>query len=349
MERRRLGSTGYTVSELGFGASPLGGVFGPITSEEDAVRAVREAVDAHGINLFDTSPYYGNTESERVLGKCLSQLGDRDAYVLATKVGRYGRDEFDYSAARVRASVVESMQRLRVRRLDIVQCHDVEFADRWQIIAEETLPALARLRDEGVIGAIGLTGLPLSVYPTILEHTAVEVDVALSYCHACLCDTSLADSGVLRYLYEKGVGVLNASPLCMGLLTERGPPPWHPAPPALKAHCAAAARWVTEHAMECTGTPVTIAELALPYAVRCVGDGRIASTLVGIDSHATLSKNVQALRAPLNERLLQQVLRMLAPVHNQSWPSGAAWAQHDAIPMMEGREGAREQGDGICP
>ncbi|KAK4531986.1 hypothetical protein CCYA_CCYA10G2843 [Cyanidiococcus yangmingshanensis] len=321
IERRKLGRTGLMVSELGFGASPLGGVFRPDIDESDACQAVHEALYDYGINLFDTSPYYGHTRSEVVLGKALARLGERDDYILATKVGRYGADNFDFSKERVRQSVEASMERLGVRRLDLVQCHDVEFAPTRQIIVEEALPALSQLRQEGIIGAIGITGYPLSIYRDVIESSPVELDAVLSYCHGCLCDTSLVDSGVLAYLTDCGIGVLNASPLSMGLLTSRGPPSWHPAPETLKQHCHNAAEWFAKQRAS-TRACTDIAELALQFAVLRLGREGVASTLVGIDSTETLRRNAAALMAPLDEELLAGVQRLLAPVHNLSWSSG---------------------------
>jgi L-galactose dehydrogenase len=92
----------------------------------------------------------------------------------------------------------------------------------------ETLPALNALKARGLVRHVGITGLPLGVFPYVLDRAPPgSVDVVLSYCHYCLNDTSLA--GLVPYLRSKGVGVISASPLSMGLLTPQGPPSWHPA------------------------------------------------------------------------------------------------------------------------
>jgi L-galactose dehydrogenase len=93
MQYRVLGATGLRVSVLSYGASPLGGVFGDV-SESDGIRTVHAALDG-GINFIDVSPYYGHTKAETVLGKALQSVA-RDKYHLATKVGRYGENEFDF-------------------------------------------------------------------------------------------------------------------------------------------------------------------------------------------------------------------------------------------------------------
>ena len=128
MQYRPLGQTGINVSTLSFGASSLGGVFHQV-NEEDGICTVHTALDA-GINFIDVSPYYGLTVAETVLGKALKTIS-RDKYYLATKVGRYGEkiEDFDYSAARVTSSVDESLARLNVDYVDIIQCHDIEFVD----------------------------------------------------------------------------------------------------------------------------------------------------------------------------------------------------------------------------
>src|SRR5437588_5841913 len=131
MIQRPLGRTGLQLSALSYGASPLGNVFRPI-DEAEGIRTVHTALDL-GINFIDVSPYYGLTKAETVLGKALATV-PRDRYHLATKVGRYGENEFDFSAARVTRSIEESLGRLGVETIDLIQCHDVEFGDLNQVV-----------------------------------------------------------------------------------------------------------------------------------------------------------------------------------------------------------------------
>ncbi|KAF7056941.1 hypothetical protein CFC21_064302 [Triticum aestivum] len=230
MELRTLGGTGLRVSPVGFGASPLGNVFGDVP--RNVARAtVRRALDL-GINFFDTSPYYGGTVSESVLGDCLRFAGvPRDSFVVATKCGRY-KEGFDFSAARVTRSIDESLARLGLDYVDILHCHDIEFTNLDQIV-NETIPALQKIKESGKARFIGITGLPLSIFTYVLDRVPPgSVDLVLSYCHYGINDTALVD--LLPYLKSKGVGVISASPLAMGLLTDNGPPEWHPAPEQLK-------------------------------------------------------------------------------------------------------------------
>ena len=115
MDYSTLGKTGLKVSRLSFGASALGGVFRNI-DEKDGIAAVHEAME-EGIDYFDVAPAYGGTVSETVLGKALRGI-PRERYVLSTKAGKYtepgsyGKDELNYSEARMRKGLEESMERL---------------------------------------------------------------------------------------------------------------------------------------------------------------------------------------------------------------------------------------------
>ena len=254
---RTLGRTGLQVSAIGFGASPLGNEFGASDSAEGR-RAVDAAVDA-GITYFDVAPYYGRTLAEERLGEFL--VGHRHQVVLATKAGRYDKelpDGFDFSAGRIARSVDESLRRLRTDYIDVYQLHDIEFGHREQIL-DETLPAMARLKAAGKIRWVGITGYPLQMLHDVAAASEV-VDTVLSYCRYDLLDRGMAQ--ILAPLAEaRGLGLVNASPLHMRLLTRLGAPNWHPAP----ARVVAAAREATEY---CAARGVDIADLAMQFASR---------------------------------------------------------------------------------
>jgi L-galactose dehydrogenase len=99
----------------------------------------------------------------------------------------------------------------------------------------------------------------------------------------------------------------------MRLLSHKGPPAWHPAPAALKAKCAAAARF-------CQGRGGDLGKLALQFAV---ANQDIPTHIVGTASPARILQNIREIEKPLDEELLADVLKILQPVHNLSWPSGA--------------------------
>ena len=304
MEYRPLGKTGLHVSQLAYGASPLGGAFGDVT-DADAAGCIATALDL-GINLIDVSPYYGATVAEARLGRVLSGIA-RDRYYLSTKVGRYGDADFDFSAARVTRSVDESLQRLQVAHIDLLLCHDIEYGSLDQIV-HETLPALREVVKAGKARFIGVSGLPLAIFPRVIAQT--PIDFILSYCHYTLSDTSL--DTLLPYLTAQGVGVINASPLGMGLLSGNPPPNWHPAPAPLREAVARADAY-------CQTRGVSLPDLAVAWSV---ADPRIAATLVGSASGDEMRRNVAAIATPPDPKILWEVRRLLRPVRDQSWPSG---------------------------
>lgn len=307
MQYREIGNTGMKVSHISFGASSLGGVFHSL-KEEEGIKAVHTAIE-NGINLIDVSPYYGHLKAEQVLGKALKGI-DRKLYCLSTKVGRYGKDgvnQWDYSARRVTESVYESMERLQVDYLDLIHVHDIEFADLEQV-CQETLPALVELRALGLVKHIGITNLTLRHFKYVIDHVpAGTVEAVLSFCHYCLNDDALTD--YLDYFEAHRVGVINASPFSMGLLTERGAPDWHPAPQPLQAVCRAAAEY-------CKSRGESIEKLAIQFAV---GNPRIATTLFSTTRSSSVLQNIAWANEPINEGLLADVQKILEPRFRDTW------------------------------
>ncbi len=304
METRPLGQTGLELSVLGLGAAPLGGVFGEL-DEADGIATVHAAFDA-GINYVDVSPYYGVLKAEIVLGKALKTV-PRDRYILSTKVGRYGNSDFDFSAGRVTRSIDESLQRLNVDYIDLILCHDIEFVDINQVV-EEAIPALYKVRDTGKVRFVGFSGLPLAIYPKVLDR--VDVDAIITYCHYSLNDTTL--EATIPYLQAKNVGIINASPLGMGLLTNHPPPAWHSADAEMRAACARAAALCRERGTD-------IAALGLQFSL---SNNDVASTLSGIANRQQLAQNLACVGVAPDPDLLRDVLAILEPIHNKTWPNG---------------------------
>lgn len=308
MELRQLGNTGLKVSALSFGASSLGGVFRGI-DEHEALRSVHTAIEG-GMNFIDVSPYYGHYKAETVLGKALREI-PRDKYILSTKVGRYGKDgvnTWDYSARRATESVYESMERLGIDHIDLINVHDIEFANLQQV-AEETLPALVELREKGIVSHVGITDLQLENLQWVIDHVpSGTVETVLNFCHYCLCDDKLTD--YLDYFEARGIGVINASPLSMGLLSERGVPAWHPAPQPLVEACARAAA-------HCKAKGYPIEKLAIQYAVQTCP--RIATTLFSSANPINVQRNLQWADEPLDHQLVLEVQDIIGEQKLVSW------------------------------
>ncbi len=304
MQYRKLGKTDLNVSILGFGASPLGNEFGEIDIAEGE-RAVQYAVD-HGINFFDVAPYYGRTLAETRLGQALR--GRREKVVLATKCCRYGVDGFDFSARRVKADIDASLERLQTDHVDLFHIHDIEFGDLRQIM-EETIPAAREVQGSGKARYIGITGFPPKVLREVASQT--PVDAVLSYARYNLMVRDLDD--LLRpFCEERGVGLINASPLHMRILTSEGAPEWHPASQRVKETGRRVAAICRESGLDVT-------DVALRF---CLRYPHAASTLVGMSTQAQVEQNLRAMQREAPPELLAKIEALTAPVRNQVWSTG---------------------------
>jgi aryl-alcohol dehydrogenase-like predicted oxidoreductase len=299
MQTRELGKTGVRFPILSFGASSLGQEFGRVTLDE-AIRSVQVALDC-GLNFIDTSPFYGRGMSEVLLGVALRDI-PRDRYLLGSKLGRYDLQHFDFSAKRVVESVDVSLHRMGVDYLDICLCHDIEFVEMQQIV-EETLPALRRVRDQGKVRFIGISGYPMKIFKFVLDQT--DLDVALSYNQYTLQNTRLGDE-LIPYLKAKSVGIMNAGPFSARLLTNAPLPKWLKEPEEVKA----AARRAAGH---CARKGVDIAKLAIQFSI---SNPDITTTIAGSANPENIRNWAKWAAEPIDEQLLAEVLEIFKPVKN---------------------------------
>lgn len=312
MRYLELGKTGMRISHLSFGASSLGSVFRE-TKEKESIEAVEAAIEG-GINFIDVSPYYGHYKAETVLGKALRNI-PRDMYLLSTKVGRYGKNgvnTWDYSARRVTDSVYESMERLGIEFIDLINVHDIEFQANLpgglQKVVDETLPALVELKEKGVVGHVGITDLQLENLKWVVEHCqAGMVESILNFCHYTLNDDALLD--YLDFFEQRGIGIINASPLAMGLLSQRGVPAWHPAPQPLVEACHRAAEY-------CSQKGYPIEKLAVQFSV---SNERIVSTLFSSANPANVRQNILWANEELDWDLVCEVKEIIGNQQRVTW------------------------------
>lgn len=299
MQKRTLGRTGLQLPILSFGASSLGQEFRKVSLDE-ALKSVHVALDS-GLTFIDTSPFYGRGMSEVLLGIALKDI-PRDSYLLGSKLGRYDAAHFDFSAKRVAESVDVSLHRLGTDHLDIVLCHDLEFVPMQQIV-DETLPALRKLKKQGKVRFIGVSGYPMKMFRFVLDQT--DLDVVLSYNQYTLQNTRFADE-LLPYLKAKGVGAMNAGPFSARLLTNAPLPVWLKEPEIVKD----AARRAAAH---CAAQGVDIAQLALQFS--CAHPD-IATTIAGSANPANIRKWAEWIAQPLDHALLAEVQEIFRPVKN---------------------------------
>jgi L-galactose dehydrogenase len=310
MDYSLLGKTGMRVSRLSFGASSLGGVFHSV-DEAEAIRAVHVALEC-GINYFDVAPAYGGTVSETVLGKALGGV-KRDLYYLSTKVGKYtkpgsyGEDTLDYSRDRIRKSIEESAERLGTDYFDLIHIHDIEYQGRkyteWAL--GEGYESVLELKLEGRIGGVGFGIYPMDLWMRIFS--SLEVDACLVHNHYCLNDTRITE--LLPIAEAKGIGIINGSPFGSALLTDRGPADWHPATAQERAIFKTAADF-------CRKQNTSIAKLALQFASQ---NPSLPTTLFSSANPESVRRNVEWYREPVDQQLVAELQRLLAPVRDKQW------------------------------
>ncbi|MGY8653647.1 MAG: aldo/keto reductase [Verrucomicrobiia bacterium] len=305
METRELGKTGLQLPIVGFGASSLGQEFRQVRLDE-ALKSVHTALEL-GMNFIDTSPFYGRGMSEVMLGIALRDV-PRDSYTLGSKLGRYDLDHFDFSAKRVSESVDVSLHRLGTDHLDIILCHDIEFVPMQQIV-DETIPAIQKIRDQGKVRFIGISGYPQKIFKSIIDQ--IGVDCVLSYNQYTLQNTRFVDETV-PYLKDKGVGVMNAGPFSARLLTNAPLPPWLKEPEEVKAAARAAAAL-------CESRSVDIAQLALQFSI---ANPDVTTTVSGSANPDNIRKWAKWAAEPMDMELLADVQKIFEPVKNLGHAEG---------------------------
>lgn len=306
MEHRPLGRTGLNVSAMSIGSAAIGQQYGPVTAAE-AAECVHAAIDA-GINLVDTAAYYGVGLAESILGEAL-QGGWREKVTLCTKACRLDTAVFDFTPEGTRKCFEASLKRLRTDHVDILLAHDIEFADDFDYVFNETYGVLQQLKKEGKTRYIGMSCYPLGLLRQAIERC--DLDVVISYAHFNLQNTRLLTE-LLPTAEARGVGVMNASPLALGLLTNQGPQPWFGGREEIRAACKEAANL-------CRSRGADIAFLGMQF---CFAENRIPTTLTGTAKKPELEMNLRAMREPIDRQLLDDVQKVLAPVKDRTWPCG---------------------------
>ncbi|MDX3451995.1 aldo/keto reductase [Streptomyces sp. ME02-8801-2C] len=310
MRHRKITNTPVELTELGFGASVIGNLY-RVTPAADAAAAVDAAWDA-GIRYFDTAPHYGLGLSERRLGAALRQR-PRDEYVISSKVGRLLvpnehptgvdtegfvvrddlRRQWDFSRDGILRSLHDTLERTGLDRLDIVYLHDPD--DHWQQAADEAMPTLADLRDQGIIGAIGAGMNQTAMLTRFLRETPADV-VMLAGRYTLLDQSALDD--VLPAAAEHGKSVVAVGVFNSGLLSRDRPTDgmkydYQDAPPELVTRARAIADLCEHH-----GTTLPAAAVAFPFS-----HPSIINVTLGMRSPEQVARNAEPGRRRIPEGL----------------------------------------------
>ena len=179
--KKKLGTTDILLSPFSIGTSTFGNVYGKIDTSN--MKSIVQYSIKNEFNYFDTSQYYGIKTSEINLGNALEGI-NRNDFIISTKVGRYGYNDFDFSEKKILSSIDESLERLKLDYVDILLVHDVEFGNFEQII-NETLPALQEIKDSGKACYIGFSCYPIELFKKIIDKSTVKIEIILSYANYC--------------------------------------------------------------------------------------------------------------------------------------------------------------------
>ncbi len=301
---------------LGYGAAAVGNLYRAV--DDDGARSILDAAWDAGIRYYDTAPHYGLGLSERRLGAMLRER-PREEYVLSTKVGRLlvpspgtadRRDDdifevpatyrraWDFTPGGIRRSLEESLERLGLDRVDILYLHDPEVSD-WDVAeaVDSGVAALAALREEGLVRAVGVGTADLDVIDRAVRTDAIDlVMLAGQY---TLLDSPARDH-VLPLCREHGVGIVNAAVFSSGLLASPEPRPdshyrYGQVPPATLDRARALARLCRDHGVE-------LPAAAMHYGLR---ENVVRSVVVGAGSPDQVRQNAARMGARIPEQLWQ--------------------------------------------
>lgn len=305
LPRRPLGNTGLEVSIICAGCAPLGNMpetFGYSVPEEQALATLR-AIFQSPITFLDTAAAYGDGESERRIGLVLRELGGLPpGFVLATKADRnLATGRFD--ADQVRRSVERSCQLLGLDHLQLVYFHDPEHAN---LPVEEALApggpveALLRLRDEGIIGHVGVAAGPIDMLIAYIESGLFEVVIT----HNRYTLLNRRAEPLIRRAQELGVAVINAAPYGSGLLAK--------GPSTFSRYAYRSARpeelaYAQELEALCSRYGVPLAALALQFSLR---DPRVTATIVGMSRPERVTQTIELATFPIPPALWEEVARL---------------------------------------
>ena len=311
LDEAELGRTGLRVRRLALGTAPLASIFWG-NDADTAVQTVARALEL-GVRFFDTAPFYGLGEAERRLGRALAAAGlaESERPVIATKAGRLLTAEpdgsvgvrFDFGYDAARRSLESSLERLGVDRVDIVHIHDPD--DHIDEALEGTFPALAALRDEGVIGAVSLGTNSVDTAAVFLERA--DLDCMLVAGRYTLLDRSAA--GLIDACAARGVAYLAAGVFNSGVLARPREGAWYDYGPASAETLARAAAIDAV----CRRHGVALKAAAVNFALTNPG---VTSVVVGMAAPAEVDENLAALRTPVPGELWQE-LQSLEPTGPQ--------------------------------
>ena len=305
----------FRLGDLGLGAASLGNLYRPVT-DDDAFSVV-DAMWAGGVRYFDTAPHYGLGLSERRLGAALAHY-PREEYIVSTKVGRVldphpsgagtmdtegfaveatSRRRWDFTAAGVRESLGQSLDRLGLERVDVIYLHDPE--DHLDIAIDEALPALVELREQGLVSAIGIGSKDSAAFTRLIQTGQIDVAM-LAGRYTLLEQPAVVDvlpAALLHDVAIVAVGVYNS-----GILAKPQPDPastydYGAIPPDVFARAIRIAAVCDEHGVD-------LPHAALQFPLR---HAAVANVTVGIGRVGHVPSTLRYFASPVPEPLWEHL------------------------------------------
>lgn len=295
MRKTPIGNTGLEVTDVCFGAAPLGAMpdtYGYDVSAETAYATVREIFDGP-VNMIDTSRVYGFGRSEERIGAVIRERGGvPDGFVLATKLDR-DMETGRFDAARARRSFEESLEALHVDRVQMLHLHDPEHAADLNEITRPggALDELFKIKEEGLATAVGLAMGRLDIMLPLVRDW--PFDVILSHNRYTLLNRS-ADA-LFDLAHEKGMAILNAAPYAGGVLAKGS---GNVTRITYQEIDEAMLMPVREIEAICARHGIAPGAAALQFSLK---DPRIASTMIGVSKPDRIRQTLEWATAEISE------------------------------------------------
>jgi L-galactose dehydrogenase len=297
-------------ANIGYGCATLANIYAPIDDQKS--KEIIEYCFSKGINYFDVAPFYGGGLAEKRLGNGLNNL-PREKIFIATKIGRYTEDNsisgaggyFDFSPSRIEQSIKDSLNNLNTNYLDLLQCHDIENVKKEDIL--DCLPLLDHFKSLGIINGIGINSYPIYPLYDIINSTSINIDTVGTYAHHTIINDSLLD--YIPFFKKKNIKIINSSPLAMGLLSDKGPPDWHPASVLMK-------NVVSKINLFLNNKGHNLSQISMAYSL---SNPDILCTLTGGNSIKEINENIDATKIEIPNDLIEQINKIAEPIKNKLW------------------------------
>ena len=301
LEKVSLGRTNLAVTRLCFGFSSLGDMpatYGYGISEARA-RATLHAIFDSPVNFLDTSRNYGLGRSEARIGAAIRERGGLpDGFVLASKLDRDNQSN-RFDAARARRSLEQSLTALGIDRIPLLHLHDPEHAASLNEVrgANGALPEIFRMKDEGLIDAVGLAAGDTTVMLPILRDW--DFDALITHNRYTLINRNAEN--MIEFAHTKGIAVLNAAPYNSGILAKGS-----------VAHPRVAYQRANEKSLQrvqkleniCARHAIPLGAAALQFSMR---DPRITATICGVSKPERVQETLDWAEWPISETVWQEL------------------------------------------